>query len=92
MQTLAGGAATRVFNRVDVSRASVQWLLHKKEVALAEDGGEPIILGSFLKGEPGRIGSFCCGTRYFSTVDFATSIPSLRNSPTICGDPHTGLA
>ena len=29
---------------------------------------------------------------YLSTVDFATSIPSLRSSPTIRGDPQHGLA
>ncbi len=31
-------------------------------------------------------------TRYFSTVDFATSIPSLRSSPTMRGELHRGLA
>jgi hypothetical protein len=40
------------------------------------------------EGEDGRRGR----TRYFSTVDFATTIPSFRNSPRIRGDPHRGLA
>jgi hypothetical protein len=31
-------------------------------------------------------------TRYVSTVDFATSIPSFRSSPTIRGEPHVGFA
>src|SRR5712691_1592461 len=31
-----------------------------------------------------------CG-RYFSRVDLATLIPSLRSSPTIRGDPHSGF-
>jgi hypothetical protein len=31
-------------------------------------------------------------TRYFSTVDFATSIRSFRSSPTIRGEPHVGFA
>ena len=31
-------------------------------------------------------------TRYFSTVDLATSIPSLRSSPTIRGEPQLILA
>ena len=31
-------------------------------------------------------------TRYFSTVDFATSTLSLRNSPTMRGESHRGLA
>jgi hypothetical protein len=31
-------------------------------------------------------------TRYFSTVDLATSIPIFRSSPTIRGDPQSGLA
>ena len=30
--------------------------------------------------------------RYFSSVDFATSMPSLRNSPRMRGEPHRGLA
>ena len=30
--------------------------------------------------------------RYFSTVDLATSMPSLPNSPTIRGEPQPGLA
>ena len=31
-------------------------------------------------------------TRYVSTVDFATSIPSFRSSPTIRGEPQVGFA
>ena len=31
-------------------------------------------------------------TMYFSTVDFATMIPSLPSSPTMRGEPHVGLA
>jgi hypothetical protein len=31
-------------------------------------------------------------TRYFSTVDWATSMPSLRSSPTIRGEPQVGFA
>jgi hypothetical protein len=31
-------------------------------------------------------------TRYFSTVDFATAMPSFRSSPTMRGDPQVGLA
>ena len=31
-------------------------------------------------------------TRYFSTVDLATSIPSCRSSPTTRGEPQVGLA
>jgi hypothetical protein len=30
--------------------------------------------------------------RYFSTVDLATSMPSLRSSPTIRGEPQVGFA
>ena len=30
--------------------------------------------------------------RYFSTVDVATAMPSLRSSPTMRGDPHVGFA
>jgi hypothetical protein len=37
-------------------------------------------------------GGFLDRTRYFSTVDLATSIPSFRNSPTIRGEPQPGLA
>lgn len=37
-------------------------------------------------------GGFRGRTRYFSTVDFATSIPSFRSSPTIRGEPQVGLA
>src|SRR2546430_5707024 len=29
--------------------------------------------------------------RYFSTVDLATLMPSLRSSPTMRGDPHIGF-
>ena len=39
-------------------------------------------------GDGGRRG----WTRYFSTVDFATAIPSFRISPRIRGDPHRRLA
>ena len=31
-------------------------------------------------------------TRYFSTVDFATAMPSLPSSPAMRGAPHVGLA
>lgn len=37
-------------------------------------------------------GGLRCRTRYFSTVDFATSMPSFRSSPTIRGAPYSGLA
>jgi len=37
-------------------------------------------------------GGFCERTMYFSTVDFATTIPRLPSSPMIRGDPHVGLA
>jgi len=35
-------------------------------------------------------GFFPCGL-YLSAVDFATSIPSLKSSATILGEPHLGL-
>ena len=38
----------------------------------------------------GRYGVHTFG-RYFSTVDSATLMPSLRSSPTIRGEPHVGL-
>jgi hypothetical protein len=31
-------------------------------------------------------------TRYFSTVDLATSMPSFRSSPAMRSEPHAGLA
>ena len=31
-------------------------------------------------------------TMYFSTVDLGYSMPILRNSPTMCGAPQSGLA
>jgi hypothetical protein len=37
-------------------------------------------------------GGFLDRTRYFSTVDLATSMPSLRNTPTIRGEPQPTLA
>ena len=37
-------------------------------------------------------GGFRRLTMYFSTVDFVISIPSLRISPRILGEPHRGLA
>src|SRR5262245_16755556 len=37
-------------------------------------------------------GSWRCRTRYFSTVDLVTSMPSLCSSPTIRGEPQVGLA
>jgi hypothetical protein len=43
---------------------------------------------AFQVGEGGLVGRM----RYLSTVDWATSIPSLPSSPTIRGEPHPGLA
>ena len=43
---------------------------------------------AFHVGEGGLRGR----TRYFSTVDLATSMPSFRSSPTIRGEPHVGFA
>jgi hypothetical protein len=37
-------------------------------------------------------GDFLDRTRYFSTVDLATSIPGFHNSPTIRGEPQLILA
>lgn len=37
-------------------------------------------------------GAFLDRTRYLSTVDFATLMPSFPNSPTMRGVPHSGLA
>src|SRR5712691_8822410 len=36
-------------------------------------------------------GGFLGRVQYFSTVDFATSTPSFRSSPTIRGEPHAGV-
>jgi hypothetical protein len=36
-------------------------------------------------------GAFPDRTRYLSTVDFATLMPSFPNSPTMRGVPHNGL-
>jgi hypothetical protein len=43
---------------------------------------------AFQDGEGGLVGC----TRYLSTVDWATLIPSFLSSPTIRGEPHPGLA
>jgi hypothetical protein len=43
---------------------------------------------AFHVGDDGFLGR----TRYFSTVDLATSMPSLRSSPTIRGEPQLILA
>ena len=37
-------------------------------------------------------GAFPDRTRYLSTVDFATLMPSFPSSPTMRGVPHSGLA
>ena len=36
-------------------------------------------------------GGFRIRGRYFSTIDLATVMPSLRSSPTMRGEPHVGL-
>jgi hypothetical protein len=37
-------------------------------------------------------GGFFGRTTYFSTVDFATRMPSVANSPTMRGEPQPGFA
>ena len=41
---------------------------------------------------PGRRQATPGRARYFSTVDLATSMPSLASSPTMRGEPQFGLA
>jgi hypothetical protein len=43
------------------------------------------------EGFPGN-GRPCLGTMYFDTVDWATSMPSLSNSPWILGAPQSGFS
>src|SRR5215831_18189183 len=49
--------------------------------------GKPLWRKAFHVGE----GGLRTRGRYFSTVDLATVMPSLRSSPTMRGDPHRGL-
>ena len=44
--------------------------------------------------EPRQVGDGAPGgrMRYFSTIDLATSMPSLHSSPTMRGEPHVELA
>jgi hypothetical protein len=46
----------------------------------------------FRKTFPVGDSGFLCLARSFSTVDFAISMPNLRSSPTIRGEPQVGFA
>jgi hypothetical protein len=64
---------------------------HVVETVSTDGPGQPLDVGILPRGSS-------CGkhlrlrTMYFSTVDFATSIPIFASSPTIRGDPQSGLA
>ncbi len=61
-----------------------RWMLGHIEM----DDSAPMMGEHDQDGEGGWLGC----TRYLSTVDWATSIPSFPSSPTIRGEPQSGLA
>jgi hypothetical protein len=61
---------------------------HDRVPAVARGEGQWFCRNAFHVGE----GGFRGRTRYFSTVHLATSMPHLRRSPTIRGEPHIGFA